>query len=44
MNTPMLEGDPVYVEPPEGLYVHNDVVSCLKRVSERFERRISTRP
>ena len=26
MNTLMLEGDPVYVEPPEGLHAHNDVV------------------
>ena len=31
MNTPMSEGDPVYVEPPEGLYKHNDTVWCLKR-------------
>ena len=31
MNTPMPEGDPVYVEPPEGLYEHNDTVWCLKR-------------
>ena len=27
MNTPMPEGDLVYVEPPEGLYENNDVVS-----------------
>ena len=26
MNTPMPEGDPVYVEPPEGLHEHNDTV------------------
>ena len=31
MNTPMPEGDPVCVEPPEGLYEHNDTVWCLKR-------------
>ena len=31
MNTPMPEGDPVYVEPPEGLYEHNDMVCCLNR-------------
>ena len=31
MKTPMPEGDPVYVEPPEGLYEHNDTVWCLKR-------------
>ena len=31
MNTPMPEGVLVYVEPPEGLYEHNDVVWCLKR-------------
>ena len=31
MNTPMPWGDPVYVEPPEGLYDHNDTVWCLKR-------------
>ena len=37
MNTPMPEGDPVYVEPPEGLYEHNDTVWCLKG-------RISTLP
>ena len=30
-NTPMPESDPVYVEPPEGLYEHNDTVWCLKR-------------
>ena len=29
MNTPMLEGDPVYVEPPQGLYEHNDTVLVL---------------
>ena len=27
----MPEGDPVYVEPPEGLYEHNDTVWSLKR-------------
>ena len=27
----MPEGDPVYVEPPEGLYEHSDTVWCLKR-------------
>ena len=31
MNTPMREGEPVYVEPPEGLYEHNDDVWCLRR-------------
>ena len=31
MNTPMPEGDPVYVEPPEGLYAHYDVAWRLKR-------------
>ena len=31
MNTPMPEGDLVYVEPPEGLHEHNDTVWCLKR-------------
>ena len=31
MNKPMLEGGPVYVDPPEGLYEHNDSVWCLKR-------------
>ena len=31
MNTPMPEGDPVCVEPPEGLHEHNDTVWCLKR-------------
>ena len=31
MNTPMPEGDPVYVEPPEGPYEHDDTVWCLKR-------------
>ena len=31
MNTPMPEGDLVYVEPPEGLYEQNDTVWCLKR-------------
>ena len=31
MNTPMPEGDPVYVEPPDSLYEHNDTVWCLKR-------------
>ena len=31
MNTPMPEGDRVYVEPPEGLYEHNDVVWRLER-------------
>ena len=30
MNTPMPEGDPVYVEPPERLYGHIDTVWCLK--------------
>ena len=30
MNTPMPEGDPVYVEPPEGLHEHNDKVWFLK--------------
>ena len=30
-NTPMPEGDPVRVEPPEGLYEHNDTVWCLER-------------
>ena len=44
MNTPMLEGDPVYVEPREGLYEHNDTVWCLKRAFERFEGRFSTLP
>ena len=33
MNTPMPEGDPVYVEPPECVYEYNDVVCCLKRGS-----------
>ena len=27
----MPEGDPVYVEPPEGLSEHNETVWCLKR-------------
>ena len=31
MNTPMPEGDLVYVEPRKGLYEHNDTVWCLKR-------------
>ena len=31
MNTPRPEGDQVHVEPPEGLYEHNDTVWCLKR-------------
>ena len=31
MNTPMAEGDPVYVEPPEGLHEHTDRIWCLKR-------------
>ena len=32
MNTPMPEGDPVYVEPhEEGLHEHIDTVWCLKR-------------
>ena len=31
MNTPMFGGDPLYVEPPETLYEHNDTVWCLKR-------------
>ena len=31
MNTPVPERDPVYVEPPEGLYEHNDTVWRLKR-------------
>ena len=31
MNTPMPDGDPVYVEPPEGFFEHNDTVWCLKR-------------
>ena len=31
MNTPVPEGDPVYVELREGLYEHNDTVWCLKR-------------
>ena len=31
MNSPTPEGDPVYVEPPEGLHEHNDTVWCLKR-------------
>ena len=31
MNTPMPEGDPVYVVPPNSLYEHNDTVWCLKR-------------
>ena len=31
MNTPMPEGDPVYVEPPKGLFEHKDTVWCLKR-------------
>ena len=31
MNRPMPEGDPVYVEPPEGLYEHNDTVRCPRR-------------
>ena len=31
MNTPMPEGDRVYVEPLEGFYEHNDTVWCLKR-------------
>ena len=44
VNTPMPEGDPVYVEPPEGLYEHNDTVWCLNRAFERFEGRFSTLP
>ena len=32
-NTPMLEGDPLYVEPPEGLFENNNTVWCLKRAS-----------
>ena len=40
MNTPMPESDPVYVEPPKGLYEHNDVVWRLKRALKR----ISTLP
>ena len=44
MNTPMLEADPVYVEPPEGLYEHNDTVWCLKRALNGFEGRFSTLP
>ena len=31
MNTPMPEGDPVYVEPPERLHEHSGTVWCLKR-------------
>ena len=31
MNTPMPEGEPVYVELPEGLYEHNDEIWCLRR-------------
>ena len=31
MNTPMPEGDPVYVEPPEGIHEHHDTVWCLER-------------
>ena len=31
MNTAMLECDPVYVEPLEGLYEYSDKVWCLKR-------------
>ena len=31
MNSPMLEGDLVYVEPPEGLYKNNDTFWRLKR-------------
>ena len=31
INTSMPEGEPVYAEPSEGLYEHNDVVWCLKR-------------
>ena len=31
MNTPTAEGDPVCLEPPEGLYEHIDTVWCLKR-------------
>ena len=31
LNTPMPQGDRVYVEPPDGLYEHNDTVWCLKR-------------
>ena len=44
MNTPMPEGDPLYVEPPEGLYKHNDTVWCRKPAFERFEGRFSTLP
>ena len=43
MNTPVPECDPVYVEPPGGLYEHNDTVWC-PRSFERFEGRFSTSP
>ena len=43
MNTPMPEGDPVYVEPPGGLYEHrNGLVSQAS--FEWFEGRCSTLP
>ena len=31
LNTPMPEGDPVYVEPAEGLYEDTDMVWCPKK-------------
>ena len=44
MNTPMPEGDLVYVELPEGLYEHNDTVLVSQTSFERFEGRFSTLP
>ena len=33
MNTPVVEGNPVFVEPPEDLFENNDTVWCLKRAT-----------
>ena len=38
MNTPMPQGDSVYVEPPEGLYEHSDTAWCLKRALKDASR------
>ena len=44
INTPKHVGEPVLVEPPQGLYENNNKVWCHKKGIERFEERITTLP
>ena len=44
MDTPMLEGDPVCVEPPEGLYENKNTVWCLKRALNVGSTRSEAQP